>query len=386
MNAPDENHKLSLLLPLRAPSEVPVVAVIEAELVEPLVVDTEAVTAWLNSYRLRSAETQRSFRKEAQRLLLWLDHRLGTHPCNLKRMKADHANDFIAYLEDPYPLAADVLARFGATRQPIRGPLQRASVRQAITILHKMFSALREMPDETQRPYVQFNPWVFVRGAVTDNEEDEGCVERALSAAEWTHLQETVELLPRISRMDEKRYARARWVIQLLYRVWVRRATVAQLRMNDFRPSPEGWVLRVSGKGRKTGKLMVTTKLLTELQRYRTSLDLPSLPAANDASPAVWPIAGEATALSSQAIYVLCKDLFEATAVRLEATDDVSAARFRQASPHWLRHTGITHALEAGVPPRYVQAQAQHSSLKVTARYDHKNRENWRRRLEEIEG
>jgi hypothetical protein len=38
--------------------------------------------------------------------------------------------------------------------------------------------------------------------------------------------------------------------------------------------------------------------------------------------------------------------------------------------------------MEADVDPRYVQAQARHSSLKVTAVYDHKKRRAWRGALE----
>ena len=34
--------------------------------------------------------------------------------------------------------------------------------------------------------------------------------------------------------------------------------------------------------------------------------------------------------------------------------------------------------MEMGVDPRYVQAQARHSSLHITARYDHKKRQAWR--------
>jgi site-specific recombinase XerD len=43
-----------------------------------------------------------------------------------------------------------------------------------------------------------------------------------------------------------------------------------------------------------------------------------------------------------------------------------------------MRHTGVSHSMEMGVDPRYVQAQARHSSLNITARYDHKKRQAWR--------
>lgn len=47
----------------------------------------------------------------------------------------------------------------------------------------------------------------------------------------------------------------------------------------------------------------------------------------------------------------------------------------RNVSPHSLRHTATTLALDAGVPIRDVQVQMGHSSTETTARYDRDNRE-----------
>lgn len=47
----------------------------------------------------------------------------------------------------------------------------------------------------------------------------------------------------------------------------------------------------------------------------------------------------------------------------------------RHVSPHSLRHTATTLALDAGIGLRDVQAQMGHSSTETTARYDRENRE-----------
>lgn len=47
----------------------------------------------------------------------------------------------------------------------------------------------------------------------------------------------------------------------------------------------------------------------------------------------------------------------------------------RRVSPHSLRHTATTLALDSGVPIRDVQTQMGHSSTETTARYDRQNRE-----------
>jgi site-specific recombinase XerD len=80
--------------------------------------------------------------------------------------------------------------------------------------------------------------------------------------------------------------------------------------------------------------------------------------------------------------------IFDQAANRMETDDPAAAAaaasRLRQATPHWMRHTGVTHAMESGASPRYVQAQARHSSLNVTAKYDHQVRRAWRADLERM--
>ena len=46
-------------------------------------------------------------------------------------------------------------------------------------------------------------------------------------------------------------------------------------------------------------------------------------------------------------------------------------AEWDRLSAHSLRHTGITMALDAGVPLRDVQDYARHRDARTTRRYDH---------------
>lgn len=59
--------------------------------------------------------------------------------------------------------------------------------------------------------------------------------------------------------------------------------------------------------------------------------------------------------------------MFAATAETLAETDPDGAARLRAASPHWLRHSGITHCLDAGIGLKEVQALSRHRSLQALA-------------------
>lgn len=342
--------------------------------------DRNAIETWLASYKTRSAHTSRNFRREAERFLMWLDATKGTSDRLLPAATADDANRYLDFLGAPRPFKAELLVRYNRTEQPFRGPLARASMRQAIVILHGMFEALRNVPDEDGGSYIRMNPWVLVRDAATGEEDDE--IEEALTFEEWDAVQQTIEGLPRETARDRAHYARTRWIFQLLYRAFLRREEASVLLMGSFENGPDGWRIKLLGKGRKIARIVASRKLMAELTVYRQFLGLPPLPAPGEDRPAILAVIGKEKPISDQAIYAICTTIFRMTADRLAETDAAAAARLRCATPHWMRHTGISHAMERGVDPRYVQAQARHSSLKVTARYDHKEKRRWRDQLE----
>lgn len=64
-----------------------------------------------------------------------------------------------------------------------------------------------------------------------------------------------------------------------------------------------------------------------------------------------------------------------AAAKKVQSAAIRAGIKDRNVSPHSLRHTATTLALDAGVPIRDVQVQMGHSSTETTARYDRDNRE-----------
>jgi integrase/recombinase XerD len=347
---------------------------------EPEVVgaDSDAIEAWLAIYELRSAHTVRAFRREAQRWLLWLDATLGPGDGMLARAGAREATAYVQFLAAPREFSAELLARHGWRDQPFRGPLTAASARQAVRILHAMYEAMREMPETG----IARNPWRLARKAARPAESDE--LGKALSASEWQAVLDAVDALPQTSDRDRAHHSRARWVMQLLYRGWLRREEACRLAMGDIQLRPDGWRMHVTGKGGRSAWLIVSARLLEELVRYRRSLGLPDLPVPGDPRPAIVPVIGEAGHVSPQLVYLMCKTLFGAAADRLQVSAPQSAARLRVASPHWLRHTGISHGMEAGADPRVVQQHARHASLTMTARYDHKEQRRAREQIDRL--
>lgn len=350
--------------------------------------DDEAIKIFLESYARHSKHTQRAYRKEVLRFWLWLVSRRGlAHASLFPGVSVADVNAYLDQLTDPRPIDASILELAGMTRQPFRRGLVPASIQHAITVLSSFFNAMRNLPTPQGTPYCLFNPFLMAHaGAGSSAKEDE--VEQALHKEEWNAVQATIEALPRETDRDRRHYHRTRWIFALLYRAFLRRNEAAKLRMENFQLGPDGWTIRLTGKGVKKARIIMTHRLVEEMRLYRQAMELAPLPAPRERLPAILPVTeikrsatGEAMCLSDQVIYLVCREIFTAAATRF-ADSSASALRLTQATSHWIRHTGVSHAMEAGIDPRYVQAQARHSSLKMTARYDHKERRRWRAEFE----
>ncbi|MDX1399427.1 MAG: site-specific integrase, partial [Oceanospirillum sp.] len=81
--------------------------------------------------------------------------------------------------------------------------------------------------------------------------------------------------------------------------------------------------------------------------------------------------------ISANMIYRLSKKMLQDTAESIEPNFPEAAARMRQASTHWFRHTAITHLADQGVDLRLVSKTARHSQLETTAIYFHAEDEAW---------
>lgn len=352
------------------------------------VTDDQAVAAFLGGYERRarnggSRHTLASYRLEIGRFLLWLRGTRGNLPCLLPRVTQADILEYQDFIADPRPFNEEFLKTHGWDHQPFKGPLGHTSMDHALVILNKMFAAMRDYRAPGDKPFCAFNPCTSAREGVRSLVRS-STVEQALTAIEWEAVQSTIEALPRETGRDRAHYHRARWLTQLFYRTFLRREEVSKLTMGAFRPYRSGWVLDLVGKGGRAATIQAPSKLIAELKVYRQSHGLPPLPSPGETRPAVMAVTGKDKPLTPAAIYTLCKQIFGRAADRIRAEDPHAASRLRQASPHWLRHTGISHAMEADIDPRRVQAQARHSSLTITARYDHKDHDAWARDMERL--
>lgn len=369
--------------------------------------DFEAVSAWLTRYENGSSETFRAFKLEAEKLLIWLAREKGFSPRNLPSLNNKDASNYIRFLLAPkseQEFGVDLLKQFDRKSQPFDPvPLSISAVQRARNALNRMFQGLRELRTHNGT-YVEINPWFNIRvknfantvakkeGTTVLVDEPTTADERIILEDEWASLQNQIEAMPKESPADRAHYHRTRWVMNLLYYSFLRRAEAAALLMGDFRQTKGKWWITVrSGKGGKARKVVATQRLMDEMMIYRQAYDLAPHPAPDETLPAILPLRWKSKEgkdapepLTPQVIYQTVKQIAGATALAL-----IDAGRpshnMSKASPHWTRHTGVTHALDRGADARMVQKQAGHASLTTTAIYDHKEKARWAAEIEKLD-
>ncbi len=345
------------------------------------------------------SHTQRSYRKEAERFLLW---------AILERKKALSSmttEDCIAYrhfIANPAPstrwCGVRSRERWSPLWRPFEGALSPAAQRQTVTILKNLYGFL------VDQNYLMGNPWSAVsppRSALPSLN-----VGRSFTHAQWQFAVEQANAEGKHSTAK-----RLRLVLNLLYQTGMRLSEVVALRIGDLRrvdypadvhddQPATGWMLTVLGKGHKLREVPISQDVVDEMQDYLTSRGMGSavkdqgidshqlegvfiLGHASDMdvrAPALAkPRLGQAattqathpsTGIAATTLYRQLKGFFAKCADELTSRGDIKGAkRFRMASTHWLRHTHATHALASGVPIQIEQQNLGHVSLATTTAY-----------------
>jgi integrase/recombinase XerD len=333
--------------------------------------DRSAVLAWLARYA-NSRATLASYRKEAERLLLW---------CVVQRRAAlsdlTH-EDLLVYqrfLADPQPAHRWVMApgqkpsRTSPHWRPFAGPLSPVSQRQTMSILNAMFSWLVEAG------YLAGNPLALSR---RPRRSAAPRVTRFLPMEHWEAIKVTIEAMTASTPREAAHAARVRWLFSLLYIGALRASEICESTMGGFfmRRSVDGrerWWLEVTGKGRKTRLVPVTAEMLDELMRYRRNQGMSPLPKVGEDTPLVLPVIGPPHPLARSAIHEIVKAVARTTAARLRgegAQFEAAAAHIEQASTHWLRHTAGSHLSERA-DLKVVRDNLGHANLSTTSVYLH---------------
>ncbi|MDB5795884.1 MAG: integrase family protein [Noviherbaspirillum sp.] len=354
--------------------------------------DLAAIDAWLTACR-PGAHTRRSYRKEAERLLLWAILEKGKPLSSLT--DADCA-DYRGFLRDLGRAAPAEWAQRFAIRQenwlgsrgmprwshrwrPFEGPLSAGSQKTALVVVRAMCQWL------TDRHYLHGNPFKSVgRLAQAEGKID---VSRSLTIAEWQVVKTCLLALP-----PDDRAIRLRFILVLAYGTGLRLSELVALRrcdLNAFSRAGETgirWELRVTGKAAVTRDVQLAPFVVDEIRNYflrRGHASLEQAPADTPLIASLPSPTGGRTAdapLSAARLYDILKGFFSEVAATLGPEQHEMAERLRKSSTHWLRHTFATHALHSGMSLEVVRDLLGHKSLATTSAYvsterDHRSRE-----------
>ncbi|HHZ24284.1 TPA: tyrosine-type recombinase/integrase [Xanthomonas vasicola pv. zeae] len=337
--------------------------------------DFEAVATWLRAKGTRSRHTFDSYRREAVRLLLWLNEQ----GLSLADMRVDDVHAFYAHLSDPpahwlrprKPRRDETLR----STQVLSSALSPQSVNQARTILGQLCAYLLNTGYLRRNVFsLSAKPSLVRRNSVS----------RQLDVESWRWLWESVAALPCATPQDARYVARARWVLALLYHTGLRREEAAKARMGDFVRDGRAWSLRVVGKGNKERFVTVNSTLLAELRRYRESLDLEPYPVPTETLPVVMSVvaARRGKELTPRAVGKLVADLSDA-AMR-DCPDEHIRDQINRMSTHWLRHTFGGHRMRMGAALETTQDELGHADPKTTRIYTPTIDANRRRDAEKL--
>lgn len=326
------------------------------------------------------SNTQRAYRKEAERFLLWAIW------IRLKPLSSMTTEDCVAYRDFLADVPDDWCAprsreRWTPAWKPFEGKLSPQSQAYALTVLQNLYRFLNN------QNYLAGNPWESVAAArISAPKLDVG---RSLTEDQWVFALGRLARLPRTSAN-----LRLQIALPLLYASGLRLAEIVAAKTSDLEwrslalpragERIEGWWLHVVGKGTRAREVPVPDEVVHALGVYLTTRGYPSNPAqvrepaallgpaTDQAERAPWAkkdSASSADPISPGVLYRQIKRFFQACADELEATDPRGAARLDAASTHWMRHTHASHAIAAGTPVEVMRQNLGHKSLDTTTHY-----------------
>lgn len=342
--------------------------------------DLQAIHCWLAT-KAGNSNTQRTYRREAERLLLWsiLERRKAL--ADLDVVDCTRYGEWLSLLgrctTDSWPYALPQSSwiaprntrRFSSEWRPFEGALSAKSIKHAITIAGNLFEWLVSVQ------YFAFNPWNAVGRTFSPAQSPEAPQDieltRAFSGWQWQYL------LDRLETLDNSEGShRLRFALPFAYTTGLRLselidATTGRIYTMPLRDSPGvRWMLKVFGKGAKWRSVPLPESMIDGLSRYLVMRGLPPDPGSNPPETPLIARIGANESLSASGLYKTFREAFLDTARELQTEGHAhESAAFARASVHWLRHTCGSHLGASGVPVNLIQKLLGHASIATTSIY-----------------
>ena len=327
--------------------------------------DYEAVQAWLGLHE--SASTQRAYRTEAERLILWAVLERGRA---LTSLTTEDAVAYRAFLRHPTPArrwVGPARPRAASDWKPFTGGLAPRSVAYALSVVGAMFRWL------IQQRYTLANPFAGIK--VRDASRSEStAVTRVFSEGEWALIQAVAQGLEWGHGWDVPAAQRLRFVLDFAYATGLRISELVGATLGQIEVDGHGdhW-LHLSGKGGKAGKVALPTMARAALDHYLMHRKMPiTLAKWDPRTPLIGSIEPDSAAsITTARLWAVMRRFFLKVADVIEADSPATAEKLRRASSHWMRHTHATHALARGAELTTVRDNLRHASVSTTSIYLH---------------
>lgn len=342
--------------------------------------DLEAIRTWLNA-RAGNPNTHASYRKEAERFLLWS---LVEKETALSDIRADEASQYLRWLEDlgrtddktfsrkwripqAFWIGEKNAERSSAAWRPYNGPLSPASRRNAIVVVRQLFNFLKRTGYLIFNPFDQVSPKVpLLKGEGAP----QAFADRSLTPKQWSEITGHLSLIP-------EGLPRERMKLILML------GKSLGLRASEMLEARTGWIVRrsfgggerpaieVIGKGSKVRRLPLTAEQLSIINQALAARGIPEAAQTPPDTPLLVNLGrgrNPGGPMSRSGLYRVLESFFDRVADEVALSTPLDAAKLRASSTHWLRHTFAVSALKE-MSVNVVQAAMGHASVATTGRY-----------------
>jgi site-specific recombinase XerD len=191
---------------------------------------------------------------------------------------------------------------------------------------------------------------------------------KRLTSIQWEYMLDTAIEMANESALHERNL----FIIATLKTLFLRISELSERpawspTMGHFwQDDDENWWLKVFGKGRKLRDTTVPVDFLPFLERYRLSRGLTYLPASGENTVLVEKIRGQG-GMSSRHLRRLVQEIFDKAYLKMkQEKGEKKALKLKEASTHWLRHTGASMEIERGRGLKDLSEDLGHASMATT--------------------